>query len=293
MGFRDADSHKINQRNRAAWHNPRRRFLSHNKIKEKFMIIVLAIVDALSQFGRAVKEIFKNFFQTVDAICDLFSNICDGFKTHRMLKITVASIFIAPLYIALYFVSFAYYLIKCVPPLFTLIFSIALEVERYMNTQNGGAILTPTKRYAYLTYRENLLHVYREYQEDLRIRAPQYSYRLTPSNPYVLRGNVWMCCYRVSKRDKTAFDSNHIEFVAETVDGEISAMLANGFYDGVTYPCNYNFVVDEVVDNGGEVLIYVLFVEDSNDAAYVARINAVNHDSSDAPAVMEDDDFGG
>jgi hypothetical protein len=103
---------------------------------------------------------------------------------------------------------------------------------------------------------------------------------------------VWLCCYRLRKKTREPFDAEHLIFIGEIIIDEIASMLANGFFEGVVYPCNYQFFIDDVVDAGNDVLLYVLFMEDEKDAAYINARSAVRHDAQDAQGGMEDDDFG-
>ena len=176
-----------------------------------------------------------------------------------------------------------------------LVYAIQLAVKIWriiLRHIKRGVILTQTKIQAYYLCRENLWRLFNDYHEDLKIHRYEKSYSLVSSNPFILRHNVWMCCYSVRKKSPVLFDDEHLEFISETVEDGISSMLANGDFEGVVYPCNYKFVVDEVKDGKNTVNIYVLFVEDENDIAYLNRKTAVDHDAQDAPDVMEDEDFG-
>ena len=259
-------------------------------IEERKMIgLVEEICEELkARYNRNSARIAKPIQLYKELLTDIGKVISDSFKDSFILgvcNLIYICFFLSPLWLIslVLFTGFG---------VLMLIQSLVVVKKTIARRIGSNVILTATKRTAYTILRYNLWRMLKTYQDDFKIRLPEHAYSMTPSNPYVLRGNVWMCCYVFRKKQPIAFESEHMEFIKDTTDDEINAMIENRAFEGVVYPCSYRFVVDEVIDSKNTARVYVLLIEDERDIAYINNKNAIIHDAVDALEVLEDSDFG-
>jgi hypothetical protein len=253
----------------------------------------LEILEAIKQFFREIAETFKTYKDFVESPISKFETAIDNFYSKKTIVTFFIWFFHGLLLYMAFILTFLLHAVVCIPALYR--FSLALYqiIKRHTDSVSGGIVLTYAKYQMYYIYCMNLWRVLHTYQEDLKLRITGYWYSLIPSNSFVLKGNCWLWCYRAQKRNTEPFDKAHLEFIAEVINAEIDMMLRNGIFEGVVYPNNYRFIVDDVIDCGGFILIYVLFIADENDVKYIYGKNAINHDTiTNSTADKGDDDFG-
>ena len=254
------------------------------------------LIKNLEKEVEALKESLRNDFDVCNQHIDAnilrksaIGNTSEGDVTSTVTKSFVYSIrFIAKGFAVIARTS--WFLLKVLFHFFSAFCRCLNKMYReYVRQQQN--LLSDRKRQAYDVYGENLWRVLYDFQEDFKIRISGRGTNLFPNNPFVLRGGVWMYCYRASKKNKSQFDNEHLEFIRETCIAELSSLLQCGEFVGVTYPCNLFFYMDEIVDIGSEILIYVLFVENEADVEYIRRKNTVDHQGGNRPDRVGDEDF--
>ena len=255
----------------------------------KKLELIPQIHEDLRVFHKRHSPKYKELVQGIKgAFIHIVEGISDCFKEHILLGFCVIFLYFG-FALSFFLIMILNLIVFCA---LMLLASLEVVIKTIIRYTKQKVVLTATKRVAYTLLRYNLWRMLQTYQEDLKIRLPEYEYSMTPSNPYVLRGNVWMCCYILRKRQPMPFESEHLEFIQDAIDEEINAMIRNMAFEGVVYPCSYRFVADEVIDSKNTVRVYVLLIEDERDIAYLRNKYTIIHDTVDALEVMEDSDFG-
>ena len=254
------------------------------------MTVLLETVAALTQFGGESSKIFAKYWNDIFGGLEKLTGKIERFESAKSVKGLFELIAYSFCITAVLVVMLAVRIVQHIPALWRLLIAILEIIDRHCG--KGTDAMSAERYQMYYVFGENLWRVMLENQDGFKLHAKGESYKLMPSNKFVLRDGVWLYCYRCRKTDTATFDDEHLEYIADAVNDDIAAMLEFGFFDGVYQPCSYQFIVVDVADRGDHILAYVLFVENESDIAFINKGNAVNHETQGGTKVMEDDDFG-